>query len=272
MRVNEDVLNVLDGGLNIRETSVVLLEQLDRKLYTGVNKVLEACGGKWNRKAKAHVFESDPTDLLQAVVDSGEVMTARDIGFFETPVELARELVAAVHVRCGDICLEPSAGTGRIVMALAEGGAQQITAVEYDKGRQKVLRDLGVLLLNAPTVHRSPLARFSLIAVGDFMNVGLADFWPRCPVDRVVMNPPFCKVGLGNHLDHVQHAFGMLRPGGELISVLPISIQYRNDKRHTAFREWYKGLAGDVRDLSPEAFKESGTLVRTCTLLIRKAG
>jgi predicted RNA methylase len=256
MRVNDDVINVLDGGLNIQGTNVVLLEQLDRKLYTAVNKVLEACGGKWNRKAKAHVFDSDPTDLLQAVVDSGEVMTARDIGFFETPVELARALVADVHVRRGDVCLEPSAGTGRIVTALFEAGASRVHAFEIDERRSLALAE-----------REGANLKSVLVTNVDFMSVAVLDPQP----DRVVMNPPFCKVGLGNHLDHVQHAFEMLKPGGELISVLPISIKHRNDKRHAAFRTWYEGLGGEVEDLSPEAFRESGTLVRTCTLLIRKA-
>ena len=38
----------------------VIVQQLDRNDYVKVNKALEALGGKWNRKAKAHLFDEDP--------------------------------------------------------------------------------------------------------------------------------------------------------------------------------------------------------------------
>lgn len=257
MQVTPNVLNVLDLGLRIDGCNVVIHEQLEPKLYRAVNKVLEACGGKWNRKAKAHVFDSDPTGLIEAVVDSSEVMTARDVGFFETPVELARELVDMARVRPNDVCLEPSAGTGRIVEALIEAGAKRVHAFEIDEARSVALaKRVGA---NLTTV---------LVSNWDFMEVATLDPPPQI----VVMNPPFCKVGRGNHLDHVQHAFGLLSPGGLLVSVLPISVKFRTDKRHAAFRAWYEGLGGKVRDLSPEAFAESGTHVRTCVLQLQKAG
>jgi len=265
MQVTPAVLNVLDLGLRINGDKVVIHEKLDRKLYVAVNKVLEACGGKWSRKEKAHVFGSDPTDLLAAVVDSGEVMTARDVGFFETPVELAAELVDMARVRPGDTCLEPSAGTGRIVEALAKCRPASIDMVELDQARAQRLAEV---LLPA-WAEQYAGTRFTVLQ-HDFALVTAHALWACAPVDLVVMNPPFCKVGAGNHLDHVQHAFEMLKPGGLLVSVLPISVQSRTDKRHTAFRAWYEGLDGKIRNLSPAAFAESGTHVRTCVLRVQK--
>lgn len=56
MRVDDEVLAVLSraetNGFELKLTG-----QLDRKLYERTNKVLEAAGGKWSRKAKAHIFE-----------------------------------------------------------------------------------------------------------------------------------------------------------------------------------------------------------------------
>ena len=69
-KIPENVLNVLgecraDGNL-LYLPSV----QLDRKTYTEVNKVLENMGGKWNRKAKAHVFaeDDDVAEMLENVL------------------------------------------------------------------------------------------------------------------------------------------------------------------------------------------------------------
>ena len=74
-KIPENVLNVLgecraDGNL-LYLPSV----QLDRKAYTEVNKVLENMGGKWNRKAKAHVFakDDDVAEMLENVLLTQEV-------------------------------------------------------------------------------------------------------------------------------------------------------------------------------------------------------
>ena len=63
-KLSNAALAVLEGveivGREVRITD----GQLDRKLYVEVNAALEALGGAWNRKAKAHLFEQDPSDAL----------------------------------------------------------------------------------------------------------------------------------------------------------------------------------------------------------------
>ena len=39
-------------------------QQLDRKTYEAVNKAIENLGGKWNKKAKTHVFPFDPAPKI----------------------------------------------------------------------------------------------------------------------------------------------------------------------------------------------------------------
>ena len=88
-------LDVLGSGLNLsgrnaghRPTAWA------RKLYTEVNAALEALGGTWNRKARAHVFEQDPADALDRVlVDGGFHDVKRDLDQFFTPPELAKRVV-----------------------------------------------------------------------------------------------------------------------------------------------------------------------------------
>lgn len=67
MKVAEDVMAVLaraqcDGG------KLVLVGQLDRKMYVAVNEVLVAAGGKWNRGQKAHLFEDGAAALASVVL------------------------------------------------------------------------------------------------------------------------------------------------------------------------------------------------------------
>jgi predicted RNA methylase len=252
-KIEQSALEVL-SGLSIEAGppwQVRIVTQLDRKLYTQVNEVLVALGGAWNRKAGAHVFDEDPQEGLDNVITTGEVVRAADLGFFATPPKLAAELVELAEVKPGMSVLEPSAGEGAIVEALANVQAS-ITAVEIDAKRalclkQKGLSDCGVVAMN-------------------FM---------KCTFDRqarVVMNPPFCKVNGHDHLDHVQHAYAQLAKGGILVSVLPASVLFRQDKRYREFRDWYEGLEAWVSPLKEGSFKSSGTNVNTVVLKMRRPG
>lgn len=237
---------------------VVLVGKLDRKDYQRCNDVLVALGGKWNRKLKCHLFDADPREALARAVDGQWVETDADVGFFATPEPLARRLVAMADVRDGDWVLEPSAGEGAIVRALQEKTAT-VVMCEWDAGRRAVLRELSkrvvVMGVEVATVLDEP----------DFMNVTSDGFL----MHAVVMNPPFAKVGLGDHLDHVRHAYGLLRPGGKLVSVLPSGVSFRQDKRHREFRDWALD-GGEVVPLPEHSFRESGTDVNTVVLVKEK--
>ena len=91
MKVKQSVLEVLSAAV-CRGKELELTGQLDRKLYLDTNNVLEACGGKWNRKAKAHVFGEEAQPLIDTVIVTGEVRTHREDGWFPTPPDLADRL------------------------------------------------------------------------------------------------------------------------------------------------------------------------------------
>lgn len=260
-KIDDDTLATL-SALAIAGTHVRIMEQLDRAAYTKVNKVLEAIGGTWSRKEKAHVFASDPTSRLDSVIVTGEVETARDVGFFETDPALARDLVKMAGVKPGDLVLEPSAGTGRIITAIMNADANVI-AVERDPDRRKLLTD---------RVFATNNRRIRVVDVDDFMAYDPARGVEGDPqtINRVVMNPPFAKVGSGDHLDHVKHAYSLLVPGGVLVSVMPSSITFRRDRRHTEFRAFVEER-GTTAPLPPGSFKKSGTNVGTVTVsLVRR--
>lgn len=241
--------------------AVITGGQLDRKVYTAVNAALEACGGKWSRKARAHVFDDDPTTLIEAAVAQGEITTLRELnasmGFFETPVPLADQLVAMADVTPGMLVLEPSAGRGRIVDALVRAGAD-VVAVERDPARR------GFLATRRPQDRARVLVR----SEDDFMSMPA----PPEPFDAVVMNPPFVRSGAGDHIDHVRRAFAMLRPGGVLVSVLPGGVVFRQDRRHELFQREVAALPlpGEFTPLPERSFAESGTNVNTVVLRMFK--
>jgi predicted RNA methylase len=251
MRIGDEVLVQLSALEYPTADRVRIAGVLDRGAYQRLDKVLRALGGAWDRRAKAHVFPGDAREAVDAAIVSGEVTTHQDLCHFPTPVGLAKELVELADVRAGNLVLEPSAGTGRIVHALRAAGAHDVVAIERDALRRDAL--LGDCRLVVPEHD-------------DFL------VYPRlrCEVamrfDRVVMNPPFRRVGLGDHVDHVRHAFGLLAAHGVLVAVLPSSVTFRQDRRHAEFRDWIARGGGVVEALPDGSFRESGTDVRAVTL------
>jgi hypothetical protein len=71
MKIDTDVLTVLSQA-EISGKSLTLQERLDRNLYDRANRVLEAIGGWWSRKASAHIFEADPTDTIETMILTGK--------------------------------------------------------------------------------------------------------------------------------------------------------------------------------------------------------
>src|SRR5207245_5405050 len=103
----------------------------DRKLYEQVNKALDAMGGKWDRKAKAHVFPVDPAEKLKALMDTGEAPAKNPTDFFATPEALAERMAVQIPEYAERI-LEPSAGTGAIALAIRNYCQRYHLEVEID--------------------------------------------------------------------------------------------------------------------------------------------
>lgn len=261
MKLDQNTLAILSDLKYPTPLHAVITAKLTRPEYSKANAALEALGGTWSRKHKAHVFGSDAQPRVDLAIVTGEVETGADVGHFPTPVALARQLVELADVGGGMRVLEPSAGTGRIVEALLGKGAD-VWAIERDPQRRQNL------MTQARAVHDWAAVRVS--DVTDFMDYlpmyggsgGIKRF------DRVVMNPPFCKVGKGDHLDHVRHAHYLLEGGGILVSVLPSSVEFRRDKRYREFREWVASHQGTITPLPAGSFKESGTGVNTVVVKV----
>ena len=136
MRIKDEVANVLANS-KIEENRLYLpIEQLERSLYMAVNKVLEAIGGKWNRKAKAHLFESSPEEIVEEVLQAGEYTHAKnEYNFFETPEPLAKRLIDLAGIKEGSI-LEPSAGRGAIAKLM------NCDCIELEESNRKFLTEL----------------------------------------------------------------------------------------------------------------------------------
>jgi len=247
MKVPTDVLQVLDRA----ETDgfrLTLTGALDRKLYLDTAKVLEAAGGKWNRKAKAHLFEVDAADAIEQIILTGEVTSAKQqFGYFPTPAPVVKQVIDLAGIKPGMRVLEPSAGRGALALAAVRAGAV-VDCVEIQPDHANALvaeRERNITVISA-----------------DFLTTD-----PQPVYDRVVMNPPFAKEA---DLIHVKHAWEALKPGGRLVAVMSAGVTFRQTNRAVAFRSRLDALGGALHPLPEGAFKESGTGVNTVLAVLPK--
>ena len=255
LALSPEVLAVLaDLDVSARTRSVVIREQIDRKLYVEVNRVLELLGGTWNRAAKAHLFSDDPTDRIDAVVVNGSVLDPKINDFFETPVELAHRMAALLDPQPGEPYLEPSAGRGALIRAVLD---RCPTARVH---AHELLREHYEHLLRTFDPHR-------LVACtrGDFLAP------PDFPGNfaGVIMNPPFSR---RQDALHIRAAFRQLRPGGRLVSVASGGLAFRRDALHREVREQIEAWGGSIEPLPAESFKASGTSVNTVLVVATRPG
>ena len=248
-QITDSMLDILENHCDFDDGNIVRIgKQLDRKEYVQVNQMFEALGGKWNKKAKGHVFSENPKVLVDNAVSTGGFSFEKPTkyGFFPTPSKLAKEVVARTDIKAGMLVLEPSAGLGAIAFeAGSVVGVDNVHCVE--------LQEKNVILLRKT---------FKNVIQGDFMGV------PVNPIyDRVVMNPPFEKQA---DIDHVIRAYSFLKAGGVLTAILSAGTSFRTNRKAEDFRTWIKTLGSKIEDLPEGSFKESGTMTNTVIVTLKK--
>jgi predicted RNA methylase len=250
MRVNNHVLRILSGAA-VNGNALVLPDQLERAMYVAVNKVLEAAGWKWDRKAKAHTCEGDAVDVLEQVLLTGEVTVAKnEFGYFPTPKPIVAQLIGLAELQPGMAVLEPSAGQGAIAAELCRAGVD-VDAFELLEAN---IKPLVAALRNEVGANAVVHSNFLVEE-------------PAPVYDRVVMNPPFSRQ---QDIKHVMHAFKFLKPGGRLVSVMSASITFRTDKLTQEFHALLSRHEGGILPLPAGAFRESGTLVSTVIVTLKR--
>ena len=256
--IKPETINILRNMRVEGNTAYITAGQLDRKAYEDVNKVLDALGGKWNRKAKGHVFDGDPYDQIAAACDTGAMPEKNPFDFFATPDALADHVLETSGFRYAEKAgpvlqvLEPSCGDGSLIRAvLRQVPTAQVVGVEVDPKR-------------APNYDK-----YSNVAILDknFLSTNLLE---GHEFDVVVMNPPFTSPGDATAwASHIVQAMAYLRPGGLLVAICPSSLVFRTTKKIERLR----GIIladGRIEENPAQSFKESGTGVNTVTAIWTK--
>lgn len=241
--------------------------QLDRAAYVSVNKVLEALGGKWNKKIKGHLFDGTPQEIIgDAIVSGSYVDEKKAFQFYETSDALADEMLAPVDLdRVGFFrILEPSAGAGALLRAVerrGEGYLFPADAVEINPKHKGALEKLGVDVAIADFLSLTPETKRTWEIEARWRHDIIGRY------DLVLMNPPFTR---SQDIAHVLHAYNFLNDGGELVAIMSKGFTFREDHKATEFRAWLKSVAGTYKANAADTFKASGAMVNTVLVRITK--
>lgn len=248
MKIRNEILAIISSGECDGPNFRLTTGTLDRKVYQEVTKVLDAVGGKWNKKAKALVFDGAAEDAIEQLLLTGEVIRVKqELGQFDTPETLAHEIVDFAEVSPGMLVLEPSCGVGNLVLAVEQDSGAIVTAYEID-------------------AKRLDKAKQRCVIAGGWQQVDFLTVPPEPKFHRVVMNSPFAN---RDDIRHITHAARFLRPDGYLVAVASATVSFRTDRRAVNFREFVDGRRGTINPLPEGSFKASGTAINTCLVAFR---
>jgi type I restriction-modification system DNA methylase subunit len=243
MKLSTQVLNILDSSA-LDGQALRLPGQLDRKVYLEVAQVIEAAGGKWNRKAGAHLFEVPAQDAIDQIIATGGVTTRQELQQFFTPPALANRMVEVADIQPKHYVLEPSAGRGALVGAACHiADKANICAIEIDESLWSMWA-----------------GAFGETRYADFLSIA-----PKPRFDRIIANPPFSQQ---SDIHHVRHMISFLKPGGRLVAIMSAGTLFRENRLAVDFRAEIAALDGRFEPLPEGSFRESGTMVNTCLLVV----
>ncbi len=174
---------------------------------------------------------------------------------FSTPLPLGFLAARAAQIDEDDAVLEPSAGTG--MLAVFARRARRLLLNELEPQRRDLLGALG-----ETTGHDALYLRALLHA--------------EEPPSVVLMNPPFSADANvrgvrrgGLDLRHVAQAFGFLRPGGRLVTLLGSASSYQRDPR--PYRELRDASLVASIVVGGAPFARMGTSI-SCTIAVLDYG
>lgn len=147
-------------------------------------------------------------------------------------------MLDAADIQPGMSVLEPSAGKGDILDAVKERHPDaQTKGIEYQPALRDVIQTKG---------HKLADENDFLSHAGQY--------------DRIVMNPPFEN---RQDVQHVQHAYQQLKPGGRLVAVMSSGPFHGSQKRDEEFRNWLNSVGAEIVDNPEGSFAGSDAFRKT---------
>jgi SAM-dependent methyltransferase len=214
--------------------------------YAEVKNALIKAGATYKRNS--FVFPKDAQPYMDRLLGGEKINLKKQFQYFGTPAKLADKVVRLAEIKKGDKVLEPSAGQGAIVDAV-----------------HRVQPDIIVDVFELMEENRDVLLKKNVNFLGDnFVDIP-AKY--RNYYDVIVANPPFNK---NQDIEHIRKMYDCLKPGGRLVSLASTHWKTSSNRKENEFASWISELGAFVEDIPPGEFKESGTGIATCIIVIDK--
>lgn len=189
-----------------------------------------------------HPYNIDKASRLDTLTDEINRCKKQFTGFFPTPENLIFNLIRCANIKPDMHVLEPEGGMAGIAKAAA-----------------KITQFVDIVEIEPQLIEYQKLLGFEPVRA-DFLTIERPDTY-----DRIVMNPPF---NLGMDMEHIQHAYTMLKAGGRLVSIAYGQAgEFRNQK-HKQFREFLEHTKAVVLPSPNESFKDGFNPSKVATKII----
>lgn len=244
MEVNEVLQQCTITGNIVRLPEI----QLERKLYQDVAKRINLIGGKWKGgKIAGFVFEEDPTNYFNEIKNGENRNLKKEFQFFETPEHIGNLLVGYLgEINTTDRICEPSAGSGALVKCIRK------------------ITKRAVFVFEPMPVNKMKLQAMDGVV---FCGEDFLKYDEQESFDKIIANPPFSN---NQDIDHIQQMYSVCDHGGIIVSVASTHWQTSSNKKEVAFVNWLKKVKAKIIEIKAGEFKESGTMIKTCIVIINK--
>lgn len=231
--------------------------------YKDVKAALENAGATYERSK--FIFPNDAQPYIDRLMGGESVNIKKEFQFFATPAKLAKRLVELANINSPDLeVLEPSAGQGAIVKAILEHEPGVcVHAYELMDVNRNVLSTIKDCILLGEDFLKSDMLCDTKEITPINWNLKHRDLL----FDRIIANPPFNK---NQDIDHITEMYHRLRKGGRIVTIASNSWRTGSQKKQIAFREWLNKVNAVIEDIPAGEFKESGTNIATCLIIIDK--
>lgn len=248
-KIEKEVLNILMSD-ELKVFHLMKIPEISDELYDKLVLSISSIGGTWSERHKGFIFKNNPMEKIQDLIKeesfdlSEEKIWKEKVQFYPTPADIVEKMINLANIQKGDVVLEPSAGQGAILDKIPSFA--KTIAVELDEKNIKVLKNKGYS-----------------VYWGDFLEMD------NFEITKVIMNPPFSRF---QDIQHIAHAFKMLKKGGCLVAIMNENTLIRGEK-NSYVKELLKVITDNKHEIIhlPEgSFEESGTMINTVLVKIEK--
>lgn len=222
--------------------------QFNKKSYSEAKKWIEEAGGRWQGgKVQGFTFPFNAERVFSILHEGNRCNLQQDFQFFATPPEVADWLIMlAGGVHEDERVLEPSAGTGSIIDAI-----------------HRSCKDVVVDCFELMPENKEILSKKDNIRL-------LGEDFTKCEFgkyDKIIANPPFSK---NQDIRHVRRMYEYLSDCGTVAAIMSRHWKIAKESECVDFRKWLDDVGGKSYDIEEGAFKDSGTVIQTTAVVIRK--